>query len=103
MNVASVFLGILFVMLGVLCFSGVILNYLNPWKALPKEEKDKIRIKPLCRNAGELITLFGVLFLIVGLWSGFQQHSFAITMIAWLVIAIFDILYVIKSSHYHKK
>ena len=34
---------------------------------MPQEEKDKIKILPLCRNIGKIIVLSGIIFLMKGL------------------------------------
>ena len=63
---------------------------------MPQEEKEKIKIVPLCRNIGEVIALNGIIFLMKGLWSGFADHWFVAAMIAWLMIAGFDVWYIEK-------
>ena len=70
---------------------------------MPQEEKEKIKIVPLCRNIGEVIALNGIIFLMRGLWSGFAGHWFVAAMIAWLMIAGFDVWYIEKSNRYRKK
>lgn len=70
---------------------------------MPQEEKEKIKIVPLYRNIGEVIALNGIIFLMKGLWSGFADHWFVATMIAWLMIAAFDVWYIEKSNRYRKK
>ncbi len=56
-----------------------IFTYLSG-KNMPQEEKDKIKIIPLCRNIGEVIALNGIIFLMKGLWSGFPNHWFVCAM-----------------------
>lgn len=70
---------------------------------MPQEEKEKIKIVPLCRNIGEVIALNGIIFLMKGLQPGFVDHWFVVAMIAWLIIAGFDIWYIEKSNRYYKK
>ena len=65
-------------------------THLSAWKNMPQPEKDKIKIRPLCRNIGEVIALNGIIFLLKGFWSGFSDHWFVGAMIAWLVVAGFD-------------
>ena len=77
--------------------------HLSAWKNMPQEEKEKIKIGPLCRNIGEVIALNGIIFLMKGLWSGFVDHWFVAAMIAWLIIAGFDIWYIEKSNRYRNK
>ena len=67
------------------------------------QEKNKIRIRPLCRNIGEIIVLNGFLFLLKGVWSGFEDRWFVLSMAAWFVIAGFDVWYITKSSRYYKE
>lgn len=70
---------------------------------MPQSEKEKIKIIPLCRNIGEVIALSGIIFLLKGLWPGFENHWFVAAMIAWLVIAGFDVWYIGKSNRYRKQ
>ena len=67
-----------------------------------KEEKEKIKIVPLCRNIGEVIALNGLIFLLKGLWPGFENHWFVTAMIAWFIVAGFDLWYIEKSDRYYK-
>ena len=100
MNFVSVFFGVLFSVSGVLFSMGKILPRLSVWKHMPEADRKKVRIVPLCRNIGEIITLSGILFLINGLWEGFRDHWFAASMAAWLIVAGLDVWYITKSSRY---
>lgn len=70
---------------------------------MPPEEKEKIKILPLCRNIGEVIALNGLIFLLKGLWTGFEDQWFVAVMIAWFIVAGFDLWYIGKSDRYYKK
>ena len=70
---------------------------------MPQEEKEKIKIVPLCRNIGEVISLNGLIFLMKGFWAAFSNHWFVGAMIAWLIVAGFDVWYISKSGRYRKK
>ena len=70
---------------------------------MPQEEKDKIKMVPLCRNIGEVIALNGLIFLSKGLWPGFSNHWFVGAMVAWLIVAGFDVWYIGKSERYYRK
>ncbi|WP_296924989.1 DUF3784 domain-containing protein [uncultured Megasphaera sp.] len=102
MHVASIFLGVFFLLAGVLFACGKVHIHLSNWKNMPSEEKEKIDIVPLCRNVGAIIMLSGVIFLIKGLWSGFTGHWFTLTMVAWFMVAGADLLYIEKSRRYQK-
>lgn len=78
-------------------------SHLSAWKNMPPEEKEKIAIVPLCRNIGEIIALNGIIFLLKGLWAGFSDHWFVGAMVAWMIIAGFDVWYIEKSQRYRKK
>ena len=67
---------------------------------MPQEEKDKIKILPLCRNIGKIILLSGIIFLMKGLWTDFSNHWFVGSMVAWLMIAGVDVWYITKSERY---
>ena len=76
--------------------------YKAVWKNMTQEEKEKIKIVPLCRNIGEVIALNGLIFLLKGLWPGFENHWFVTAMIAWFIVAGFDLWYIEKSNRYHE-
>ena len=102
MNLTCIFFGVLFCVVGIMFVSGKVHTHLTAWKTMPEEEKKKIKIIPLCRNIGEVVALSGVIFLLKGLWSGFSERWFVCAMIAWLVIAGLDVLYIGKSDRYRK-
>ena len=87
MDFTCIFFGILFTIAGFVFACGKGHIHLSEWKNMPQEEKDKIKIIPLCRNIGEVIALNGIIFLMKGLWSGFPNHWFVCAMIAWLIVA----------------
>lgn len=103
MNFICLFFGAIFMMVGILFALGKGHIHLTAWKNMPQQEKDKIRIQPLCQNIGEIITLNGIIFLIKGMWPGFERHWFAVSMIAWLMIAGFDVWYITKINGYCSK
>lgn len=103
MNFTCIFLGIIFMTIGVLFALGKGHIHLAAWKSMPQEEKDKIKIMPLCRNIGKIITLNGVIFMIKGLYPGDENHWFVISMIIWLIIAGLDVMYITKSKRYYSK
>lgn len=103
MDLTCVFFGVLFIIGGFWFACGKGHVHLSAWKNMPQEEKDKIKINPLCRNIGEVIALNGIIFLTKGLWSGFESPWFVVAMIAWLIVAGFDVWYITKSSRYHNK
>lgn len=100
MNFTCIFFGIVFTIAGFIFVCGKGHIHLSAWKNMPQEEKEKIKIVPLCRNIGEVITLSGIIFLMKGLWSGFEDHWF---VTAWFIVAGFDLWYIEKSSQYYKK
>ena len=53
---------------------------------------------PICLHA-----LNGIIFLLKGLWAGFSDHWFVGAMVAWMIIAGFDVWYIEKSQRYRKK
>lgn len=100
MDFICIFFGILFTMAGFLFFIGKAHIHLSAWKNMPQEEKNKIKILPLCRNIGEVIILSGIIFLIKGLWADFSNHWFVGSMVAWLMVAWLDVWYITKSERY---
>ena len=100
MDFTSIFFGILFTVAGCgfACGKGHI--HLSAWKNMPQKEKEKIKIGPLCRNIGEVIALSGIIFWVKGLWPGFSGSLFVCAIIAWLLVAGFDVWYITKSDRY---
>ena len=103
MNLTCIFFGIIFTIAGFMFACGKGHIHLSSWKNMPQEEKEKIKIVPLCRNIGEVIALNGLIFLLKGLWPGFENHWFVTAMIAWFIVAGFDLWYIEKSARYYKK
>ena len=86
MDYTCIFFGVLFTIAGFVFACGKGHIHLSAWKNMPQEEKEKIKI-----------------ILMKGLWSGFAGHWFVAAMIAWLMIAGFDVWYIGKSNRYRKK
>lgn len=102
MDFTCIIFGVLFSIYGILFATGRMHIHLNAWKNMPEEEKNKIRIKPLCLNIGKMITGCGILFLAGGIWQEFKITCFQIGIIIWLAIAFLDVLYISKSGRYHR-
>lgn len=100
MDFVCVFFGVLFIITGFVFFFGKAHIHLSAWKNMPQEEKDKIKIIPLCRNIGEVIILSGIIFLMKVLSSDFSSHWFMGSMVAWLIVAGLDVWYITKSERY---
>lgn len=103
MNLTCIFFGVIFMIAGFMFACGKVHIHLSSWKNMPQEEKEKIKIVPLCRNIGEVIALNGLIFLMKGLWSEFENHWFVVVMIVWFIMAGFDLWYIEKSARYYKK
>ena len=102
MNFTCIFFGFLFTFAGLWFAFGKGYLHLSLWKNMPQEEKDKLRIIPLCRNIGGIITLNGVIFLVKGFLPLFSNHWFVSAMIAWMILAGLDVWYIEKSNRYHR-
>ena len=63
MDFTCIFFGVLFTVAGFVFACGKGHTHLSAWKNMPQPEKDKIKIRPLCRNIGEVIALNGIIFL----------------------------------------
>ena len=103
MNLTCIFFGVIFTIAGFMFACGKGHIHLSSWKNMTQEEKEKIKIVPLCRNIGEVIALNGLIFLLKGLWPGFENLWFVTAMIAWFIVAGFDLWYIEKSDRYYKK
>ena len=100
MDFICIFFGILFTIAGFMFFFGKAHIHLSAWKNMPQEEKNKIKILPLCRNIGEVIILSGIIFLMKGLWADFSNQWFVGSMVAWLMVSGLDVWYITKSERY---
>ena len=100
MNYTCIFFGAMFFITGVLFAKGRLHDYINAWKYMPDKEKQCIKIRPLCRNIGSVISLSGIIFLLKGLINGFGDRLFVSTMILWLVISGIDIYFIEKKHIY---
>ena len=103
MNLTCIFFGTIFTIAGFMFACGKGHIHFSSWKNMPKEEKEKIKIVPLCCNIGEVIALNGLIFLLKGLCPDFENHWFVTAMIAWLIVAGFDLWYIENSDRYYKK
>lgn len=92
--------GVIFIIAGLMFISGKALRFIKGWQMTPQEEKDKIRIRPLCRNFGTLLTAAGLAFLAAGCLPDFRENMFRWVMIGWLVLCGLDVVYVNKSKRY---
>ena len=100
MNLTCIVFGILFVAAGALYAAGKLHTHMSVWKNMPQEEKDQIRIGPLCRNIGGMILVCGVIFLLKGFWHSFSHPWFTGIMMAWLIACGLDVWFIRKSKRY---
>lgn len=103
MNITCIIFGIAFFAIGAAFFAGKAHMHITAWKAMPEDEKEKIKIIPLCRNIGMAIMLCAVIFLTGGVWTLFRESIFVWAMIIWLVLAGADVYYIDKSNRYVKR
>ncbi len=103
MNGTCIIFGLLFLTAGILFFCGKIHGRLSLWENMPENERQNIKIRPLCRNIGFLIALSGILFLTAGVFAWFLNYVFVWAMIGWMVTAGLDVLYIGKSRRYQVK
>ena len=103
MDFTCMVVGIVFIIFGFLLAIGKLHKHLKAWKNTPKELQEKINIKGLCLNIGEVIMLSGLIFLLRGIFPEFNGYYFVIAIVAWIIIAVFDLVYIYKSKHYEKK
>lgn len=100
MDGACLFLGILFLAAGIFFYSGRAVRHITAWKRMPEEEKQKVRIRPLCRNIGTVIAASGVVFILSGVWNTFRDGAFLWCMIGWLFLSGIDVYWIGKSGRY---
>lgn len=100
MEFTSILFGIIFLIIGILLGNGKIHVNLSFWKNMENDEKARIKIMPLCRNIGKVITLAALIFLINGIFKKSVSNWFSIMMIGWMIIAGIDVWYIEKSNRY---
>lgn len=103
MNLICIFFGIIFMIFGLMFVCGKGHIHLASWKNMSQEERETIKIVPLCHNIGEVIVLSGLIFMLKGLCPSFENHWFVAAMIVWFIVAGFDLWYIEKSDRYYKK
>lgn len=103
MKMTCVVLGLLFLIVGILFSTGRLLKYVHAWQEMSEEEKSRIHIERLYRNVGLMIASSGCIFFLNGISKNFSDHGFIVAMIIWLGIAVFDVIYIEKSSRYQIK
>lgn len=67
---------------------------------MSQSEKEQNQNQTPLPKHREVIALNGIIFLLKGFWSAFGDHWFVGAMIAWLVVAGFDVWYIGKSKRY---
>ncbi len=92
--------GMIFLIAGGMFFTGTALRFIEDWQRIPQEEKDQIRIIPLCRNAGVMLALAGIVFIAAGCFPRFRELMFRWTMIGWMALCAADLVYIEKSERY---
>lgn len=103
MNFTAIVLGTLFLVSGVMIAAGRLHIHLSAWKHMSSQERGKIKVKPLCLNIGEIVMLNGIIFLLKGLISNFTDYWFTLAIVAWMLVALFDVWYISKSGKYAGK
>ena len=102
MDVTCILFGLLFLVFGILFAMGKLHEIITPWNSLSEEDRNAIAIQPLCVNIGEVIALSGIILFINGIFPGFKSHWLVISMIAWFIIAGFDLWYIEKSRKFKR-
>ena len=103
MDFVCLLFGVLFFAAGGLFYGGKGHIHLAVWKQMSNEEKERILIRPLCRNIGTMILLCAAIFLAGGVWTFFKHHLFVFAMIGWMIVSGLDVLYIGKSKRYQRK
>lgn len=99
MNITCIVFGILFLIAGFVFSIGKGHEHLEGWQKMTAEEKANIQIVPLCKNAGVVIGLAGVGFLIAGFFPVFADRFFICYMVAWFVGTGLDIRAISKGKY----
>lgn len=88
---------------GIIFFNRKAENYINGYKSLSSVEKNKIDIKNLCRNIGILFFLSAIIWGFSGYSELFKKTYLTWSILAWIVICIFNIIIINKFKLYIKK
>ncbi len=102
-DILCLVLGVVIIVFGILTATGWLLPHLSSWKAIDAKEKEKIRVAPLCHNIGAMMGVAGVIFILYALITPYTQTAFTLTIGAWFVVAIVDIVYIAKSKRYRNE
>ncbi len=100
MNITCIIFGVVFLAVGFLFFIGKAHEHIDGYKKMSEEEKSRIQIMPLCKNAGIVIGLAGIGFVIAGTVPIFADKIFIWYMILWFIGTGLDIRYISKSKRY---
>lgn len=103
MNYLCMFLGVIFCCSGVLFALGKLHNYLTAWRVMEEQERKAVKIKPLCRNVGFMIIVYGMIFTICGYLHLEQTEIFRWAVVLWSIASLGDVYFISKSSWYKIK
>lgn len=103
MNFTCLFFGTVFSVFGAVFAMGKGAVFMWVCNNMTKEERERIKFMPLCRNVGTAVIICGAVFLLKGFWAGFENQWFTFAVILWLAAAVADLLYIEKSGRYKIK
>lgn len=89
-------------LIGIAFAYGKLHIHIKAWNTMPENEKERIKIKPLCMNIGSVISLCGDIFLAAGLFPFFRSRLFVWCMALWMIAAGADVYFIGKSKRYRR-
>ncbi|MCL1835685.1 MAG: DUF3784 domain-containing protein [Oscillospiraceae bacterium] len=87
---------------GVAFLTGKAPVFIKAYRLMPEEEKEKINIKPLCRNLSAAFLIAAAIFGAAGYSEVFRLIYFKWAVVGWLALCCADIAYIGKSKRYIK-
>ena len=98
MSFICLFIGILFLLIGILFANGKLLRYMKAFNEMSEADKEVFQVEKLYRNIGLMIASSGVIFVLNGISEIFSKQGFMIAIMLWLVAAIIDLMYIEKQK-----
>ncbi|WP_018591298.1 DUF3784 domain-containing protein [Terrisporobacter glycolicus] len=91
---------IMFMIVSYALYTGKALKYMKSYEAMRDEDKEKIKVIPLCRNISVAIFLAAIIFFIAACSLEFRENFFQWFIVIWTIGCAIDLWYINKSKKY---
>lgn len=102
-NITTAIIGLIILIVGAMLSVGKAEKIVEKFRKNKQEKQQKSKTREICLRAGELVMLDGLIFLMKGLFEGTENHMLLFAIIAWAIVACFDVLYVTVTTMKKKK